>query len=331
MIKPGINDNPEEPKQPVEIGEPRLWNESMLGWWYDDKAGLFGFHRIGHLPNDNQAQIFQCILTHDGKRYRRNTILPFKAEWRTDCWRTEGLEAWFDEGWQVSYESPECTSRLSFEDVHQIVDTAKVSARVDATSSIEHEMFYHGHVEGGCRVSGTVMIDGKNYSIDCLGFRDHSWGGIRDISMVTSSRWVVGTCGEALSFGMSFCSTLDGEVMRNGWVHRDGKLHAIKTWDCTIAMDMDGYSFRNGEAWAQLDDDSIIELKTDDVWDSAIHNFDRWTTIETGTGVTVNGLRGVVNIESCNNPQLGGEVSAVPLRACASEGLTVRPEVVERP
>lgn len=327
--KDGIN---VEPHTPVEIGEARMWNESMLGWWYDEAAGVFGFHRVGHLPNDDQAQIIHTILTRDGRRHRRNGTVPFNPAWRTDRWRTEGLEAWFDQDdWQISYESPECTARLSFVDYHLPVDCAKVSSKAGTVSKIEHEKFYAGHIEAGCKVTGAVVIDGDTIKINGMGFRDHSWNGIRDMTSIRSTRWVVGTCGPKLSFGMSYCSAPGGEVMRNGWVYRDGILHAIKRFDCLVSMEMDGRSWRRGEAWAELDDGSVLDFKSDDTWDGLIADFDRWTTYETGTGVTVNGMRGVLNIEISNNPRGGFEPLTNASRACAVDGLSRRPAVIERP
>jgi len=187
-----------EPRAPVNIGEARLWNESMLGWWYDETADIYGFHRIGHLPNDNQAQICHAILTHDGRRYRRNTTLSFNPAWRTDRWRTEVLEAWFDKGWELSYDSPDCSTRLTFEDYHPSVDTAKLASKAGALSAVEHEVWYAGHMEAGCRVTGTVVIGGNPIKINGMEFRDHSWGGIRDMTSMRSTRWAVGTCGAAL-------------------------------------------------------------------------------------------------------------------------------------
>lgn len=331
MIDAGQAQDTVEPHTPVEVGEARMWNESMLGWWYDEAAGVFGFHRIGHLPNDNQAQICHTILTHDGRRYRRNTTLPFNPAWRTERWRTEGLEAWFDKGWDISYESPECSSRLTFEDYHPPVDTAKLASKAGTVSKVELEKFYHGHIEAGCRVTGTVVIDGETIDIDGLGFRDHSWNGIRDMSAILSTRWVVGTCGPQLSFGMSYCSAAAGEVMRNGWVYRNGVLHAVKAFDCLMTLDMDGRSWRRGEAWAELDDGSVLEIKSADTWDGVVIDFDRWTSFDAGTSVTVNGLRGVIDFEISNNPFGGYQPITNAARACATDGLTRRPAVVEKP
>jgi hypothetical protein len=39
---------------------------------------------------------------------------------------------------------------------------------------------YPGHIEQSAVVTGTVTIGGEPYAIDCLGHRDHSWGGERD-------------------------------------------------------------------------------------------------------------------------------------------------------
>ena len=44
-----------EPHTPVAIGEARMWNESMLGWWYDDAAGI----KLNHLDYHHARAAFQ--------------------------------------------------------------------------------------------------------------------------------------------------------------------------------------------------------------------------------------------------------------------------------
>lgn len=314
----------------------------MLGWWCDEAAGVFGYHRIGHLPNADQAQICHIILTRDGRRYRRNTSLPFNPAWRTDRWRTEGLEAWFEkDDWQVAYQSPDCATRLTFSDYHSPVNTAEVAARVGNVGQLEHKTtasdgrvktLTEAHLENGCRVAGSVVIGGDTIMIDAMGFRDHSWGGIRDMSHIRSVRWIVGTCGPQLSFGMAFCSTAKGEVMRQGWVFRDGVLHAVKHFDALVSFEMDGRSWRRGELWAELDDGSVLEWKSGDVWDSAVAYFDPLRSeLIAAAPVTVNGLRGVINFQSDNNPTGGTETLVTALRACTTDGFSRQPAFKDKP
>jgi hypothetical protein len=46
---------------------------------------------------------------------------------------------------------------------------------------------YPGHIEQGGTVRGTVTLAGVEHRVDCLGHRDHSWGGERDWSQF--HRW----------------------------------------------------------------------------------------------------------------------------------------------
>lgn len=323
-MEQGVN----EPYLPPAVGEAKLWNESMLIWWLDEAQGISGFQRIGHLPNSDTAQIWHAILMQDGTRFRRNARLPFsKAGERGSRWSTEGLEFWFEDGaWQVAYESAECQMHLRVEDLHPVVDTSSLSATIGRTSKAEHDSFWKGHVEGGCRITGRLRVAERRFEIKALGFRDHSWGGIRDMSPIRSTRWVVGTTGPDLSYGLSYASGPGGTLMHNGWVHRDGKLHAVRDFDVVVSMDMDGCSWRRGEAWALLDDGSRLEFKTDETWDGVIVEMDpHWTSYETATTATVSGRRGVINIEIANSPRGGTEVVRSALRACVTDGLSQRP------
>lgn len=60
---------------------------------------------------------------------------------------------------------------------------------------------YPGHIEQSAVVKGTVTIGGTAYPIDCLGHRDHSWGGERDWSKF---------------YGWDY---LNGEFGRDFWFH----------------------------------------------------------------------------------------------------------------
>src|SRR5262249_10856582 len=153
----------------------------------------------------------------------------------------------------MSYESPDCSADLRFEDLHEPVHAAKVvsmSAEVSdevarlssgpsEATQLESEVLYAGHVEAGCRVTGDVVVAGKRTVVNGLGFRDPSWNGIRDLTTIRSCRWVVGTSGPDLSFCLSFACTPAGVAMRHGWIHRDGELLVAKNFDVTVSIDMD--------------------------------------------------------------------------------------------
>lgn len=81
---------------------------------------------------------------------------------------------------------------------------------------------YPGHIEQSAVVTGTVTIGGVRYAIDCLGHRDHSWGGERDWSKF---------------YGWDY---LNVEFGRDAWFHAvrfeltpDNNIYIGALWDGT--------------------------------------------------------------------------------------------------
>ncbi|WP_156749789.1 hypothetical protein [Mycobacterium sp. E1747] len=332
-----------EPLTPIPIGDARLWNESMLVWWYDEAAGISGWQRIGQMPNNDVAEIHSHVLTHEGTRFRRSASVSYaqNAHRTDDSWRVEGLQFRFDDGAKLmSYQNDDCSAELRFEDVHEPVHAAKVvaiSAAISAETAglsrgdeseatiFESDLLYAGHVEAGCRVTGEVTVGGQRYAVNGLGFRDHSWGGIRDLSTTRSCRWVVGTNGTDLSFCLSFAATQKGVAMRHGWIHRDGELLVAKNFDVSVSIDMDGLSWTSGKGWAELGDGQIIEFETEPTWDGSIIEQGPWMATVSPTMGTFDGRRVVIDIQTANNPHGGEERALSALRAYVGQGLSRRP------
>ena len=103
------------------------------------------------------------------------------------------------------------------------------------------------HFESSGTVRGTVVLDGQPYDIDGLFHRDRSWG-IRHWDTILSHRWVVGTLGPELSFGLMTWHALDGSLRRFGYIVRDGQAEAAEDVDVVLAMEPDGVTYRSGTA-----------------------------------------------------------------------------------
>ena len=88
------------------------------------------------------------------------------------------------------------------------------------------------------RVKGTAKIDDREYVVDALGERDHSWG-VRDWS--APGRWVWITCqfNEGYTFNITKLYTDKGEVDA-GFIHQDGVTLPIVKVDMAHEFDAEG-------------------------------------------------------------------------------------------
>lgn len=96
-----------------------------------------------------------------------------------------------------------------------------------------------GHLEQAGRWSGHITIDGTRHDLqEARGNRDKSWGA-RRWGGPTMWRWFSINFGDDLHFGGILIGTEAGELHR-GWVWKDGKHSAIKNWQITTEMALDG-------------------------------------------------------------------------------------------
>jgi hypothetical protein len=318
-----------EPRTPIEIGEARLWNESQYMWWYDQEAGVAGFHRVAHLPNDGlgKAQVWQAIVCHDGRRFRRCDTVRFQPEWRADgAFRAEGLEMRLrDGGLRVAYESPDCGSDISFTDFHDPVDPGALASDNPDGGVGNQDVLYAGHVEVGGSVTGSVRLGEETVAINGLGFRDHSWGGQRDMRPIRSTRWANGTTGPGFSFGLVWLTTSAFSTSTFGFVVRDGEPVNVPSFDLVVDVDLDDISWRTATLDMRCADGSDVSIEFGPTFDGLLFEAQEWMAFDTAAPMSVDGEPGVANIEISTNARGGLEFPRTVLRACHLEGLTQRP------
>jgi hypothetical protein len=74
--------------------------------------------------------------------------------------------------------------------------------------------------EQSCRVTGTLVLDGREIAVDTTGHRDHSWG-TRDWDTIQDWKWISGQAADGTAFNLMLMHAR-GETTTHGYVLRDG-------------------------------------------------------------------------------------------------------------
>lgn len=238
-----------------------IWQESLVLLWYDDDNGIGGFHRVGHTPNRGTSNVWAGIWTADGPRYRNNAQgLPLSPADREPPIYRAGVQTFtFDDRLHVAIEDDDVQVELEMEDFFGFDWVWRHAER----TQLEAETVPN-HLEGSGRVRGVVRLGGKEYKVDALGQRDHSWGP-RDWSMVGAHRWIVGTCGPELSYSLIVMISRDGQKMTAGTVTEGSTMRRSKDIDIVTQLDFDGHNGRGGTAVVRFDTGPDVTLECEAV------------------------------------------------------------------
>jgi len=111
--------------------------------------------------------------------------------------------------WTIDDPAEKVTAQLVVDDFHPAVGFLPKSS-----SNVVSD-FASNHSECNGRVTGELTVDGRQYKVDGLGIRDHSWG-IRIWNRLRAHRWIAGVFDDRTGF----CAM--------SWTGADGKLHASR-------------------------------------------------------------------------------------------------------
>ena len=218
---------------------------------------------------------------------------------------------------------PEDEVDLVFENFHapdNLWDTSDDGGTISETVS--------NHFEAGGRVHGRVRLGEREVEVDGLGMRDHSCGP-RDHSVFLSERWAAGTFGPELTFSLLTFHAVSGELVRTGFVVRDGVATAATDVDLLTYMEPDGFSHRGGRALVGLADGDELEFEFDLV--DGMH----WEThgVEAMEAICVarcGDLVGFADFEAVTNARNGRDPINLSIGAGMENGLSRRPESASR-
>ncbi len=305
------------------IGDDPSWQESVVITWWDEKAGIGGFHRIGHEPHADDGQgIATCwtgIHSRSGERfceYYRSPLLPQDRQYPHTFGAGDAYQARFEDDkavWTVREEG--CELDLVAEDYTPRFDLFRQGGTVT-------DDFAPGHLEAAGRVSGEVHLGDHRASIAGLCYRDHSWGR-RDWSSLLSHRWVAGTCGPELTFNATSWHGVDGSLRSFGVLVRNGEVIYAESVEIVVWMEIDAMTHRGGAITLKLSDSEDIVIQ--------MHAVDGLVTLHNGVACVdelcefeFKGHKGFCDLEISTNPRGGtGPVSAL-VNATLEKGFSLK-------
>lgn len=312
---------PLEDEYPHPIGDDIWWQESVFLTWWDDKAGVGGFHRIGqepHAAGGAVASYWLGLFTRDGQRYRRHVSVPLRDVDRGErLFRCSDAFAMAHDGqdsiWTIDL--PDCEMHLVAQDYTPRFDLWGHGGTVT-------QDFAPGHFEVGGTIRGRLRIGERQFDIDGVCYRDHSWGR-REWSTLLSHRWIAGSVGPELTFNAASWHGTDGSLRSFGIVSKNGVVtHAVNT-DIVVYMETDACTHRGGVLSMQMPDGERITLRPRLI-DGALTLHNNIACIDTICTVEYQGRKGFCDFEITTNPRAGSGPIKALVRATMQDGLSRR-------
>ncbi|MCF8534475.1 MAG: hypothetical protein K9G48_15825 [Reyranella sp.] len=246
------------------------WQESDCYWFYDARAGVGGFHRIGQRPNAGTGQITAFAFARDGERfvlndsYTRDRSINAADRWETGH-RVAGhtAEALGDGRMRFTWNEPDSEANLEFyESFHPPRNWSKTGHSDGFMSNINSD----GHLECSGKLRGRLRIGAATYDIDALCHRDRSWG-YRDNGSVSMHRYRMfsGTVGPELSFASFLLDLKTGQKMVAGFVSRHGIDLDVRDLRVVTAFDADGLSAMGATAVLTLENGETVKIACEGV------------------------------------------------------------------
>jgi len=177
------------------LGPEPNFNESAYYNFFDTRASLGGWFRIGNRANEGQAEMTVCLYLPDGRvafTFARPRIddnaahdaggLTFEVIEPTERHRTtfDGRCVLMDEPRDMKdprkafKDNPKLPVR--FDLVHQAAGPLYGHKNEDLDGESAEDSFAKAHFEQHMHVTGSVQVGDDVYEVDGYGLRDHSWG-----------------------------------------------------------------------------------------------------------------------------------------------------------
>jgi hypothetical protein len=293
-----------------------LWQESLALYWFDERAGVGGGHRLAHEPVSGLANRHSGIVTSTGLRYRAtDAALALGPSDRAPDRLAAGPQSVrLDEGGVVlELDEEECGYRLRFTDAYPM------SPYPGAPDSVAETAPHHYEASG--RVRGEVRIGDECYEVDGLCHRDHSWGQ-RRWDWVLDHRWIAGTLDTGVGFSIFTVHDREGGFVSGGFVAIDGEVLPASDVDVVASLESDGVTYRGGTVQATTAAGPLrLECRAVDgfVWGHReLAYTDTICTVRSDRG------DGFCCFEVANNPRAGTAAPTLALRGCLVDGLSRR-------
>jgi hypothetical protein len=221
-----------------EVDAASNFNESMYFNVYDAAGSLAAFFRLGNRPNEGHAEMTVAVYLPDGSAAFMYDRPAISGNERFDA---GGLAFTVDEPFArlgVAYDGEvlELANPLALLDPKAAFKTSpRTSCRVElrvsdvapawggelGTSDALLDDFWRGHYEAHSRVTGTIAVGDRSWTVDGYGLRDHSWGP-RTWQSIWWYRWLTANV-ERDGFILSLIGSPSGSPRVGGAVLLDGR------------------------------------------------------------------------------------------------------------
>ncbi len=297
-------------------GDP-LWQESHWLMWHDVSAGIGGLHRLAIHPVAGTTTFWCGVMASDGTRYRAEgwrLPRPEAAEGAFVVTPTQRLR-FIDGELHLEVDEPGCEVHLAFAPFHPMA--RYMHGDIIPTAGAPD------HFEAGGRVTGHCVLDGRRRDIDGLAFRDRSWGP-RNYEVSLSHRWVAGTFGPELSFSAITVAAIDGSLLGDGIVIRDGQAHRAVDVDIVVHLEADGMTHRGGEVTLITASGEMLTVRCETIDATLFTVGDRgaYAGVDSICRAESEGRIGFCDLEVSNNPRRGRAMPLLALRANLVDGIS---------
>jgi hypothetical protein len=226
-------------------GRGREWNESFFFNLYDRSNDLLMFIRVGLMPNMDERSAFCFIMMPDGSVVWMKELGRF-AEGGTAMkgLRLERVEA--DQRWRLTYsghmdnmaeegiQSIPVSFALDFETLNQPFN---FQDSVHGERESVFEQVASDHVEQFGTAKGSLSMAERQYDINGMGERAHTWG-VRDLNLPRMWIWLSAQFGPDLAFSVT--KLFSEKEAAAGYFHLYGRNVAVVSADIHTLLDDDG-------------------------------------------------------------------------------------------
>lgn len=222
------------------------WNESFYFSFYDRNADINAFMRIGLKPNRSEKSRFCFFMLPDGTLAGIKDAAPYDGpSLEVKGLKFEKLTA--EKLWRLSYVGKlikfagksmtpvDISFEAEFESLNPMFDYRECVSGIKEQIS---QRVASEHLEQFGRAKGTLTVEGKEYAIDGLGERDHSWG-VRDWNAPKMWIWLTCQFDEKCALNVTKL-TVDEGVVDAGFVHVDSKNRPLMAADIDTVYEPDG-------------------------------------------------------------------------------------------
>jgi hypothetical protein len=291
------------------------WQESVLFTWFDEKAELGGFYRLGHEPQHRMGNCCFGVFTTSGERFRWNvTGAPMVTADRAETHMGLGpTRATLADGLRLSAQFADCEAELTFRDYHARFDYLDLVG-------IKRDDFVAHHFEVAGHMTGRVVLAGRGFDIDAQGYRDRSWGN-RHWNQFRSARWWPIVFGPDLSMQVVHFLSSDGKFRRYGYLMRNGVPELLRSSRIVLPVEDDAFTYRSAQL--ELESMSGERLLIDhQVRDGIILEVRGFAAMEGIGTARLDGRTGFANLEANSNPLGGSQAPALVLYANMRDGFS---------